>query len=453
MLKSEKKKNLTIVGGGITGLAAAYIAVINNWNVTILEAESDVGGLMRTFKIGGNRLECFYHHFFSHDKELTWLIKSLNLEKNLTFKKTTMGIFRDKKIYDFSTPLDLMKFKSIDIFDKLRFALSTLYLGKLSSWRKMESVSAMEWFYKYAGRGATEAIWKPMLDIKFGTYSNEVPVSWMIGRLSQRMNSRDGTEESLGYIRGSMQTLTDEIKRELEKNNVKIITNAEVIDLRIEHNELKEIITSKNNFNNCHFLFTIPTSNIAKLVRKNNMPYADKLSEIEYFKALCLILVLKNKLSNIYWLNIADEGYPFGGIIEHTNFINPGEYNGLHISYLSRYYSKKEALSNMNNSEIEEIMMKGIKRIYPDFKLSDVLDLYMYKTDTAATLCDLNFSGKVPKCKTPIGNMYIASMPHVYPDERSCNNSIRVAAEACRVMGMDSSFVPYGSSLSGKIGF
>jgi len=44
-------------------------------------------------------------------------------------------------------------------------------------------------------------------------------------------------------------------------------------------------------------------------------------------------------------------------------------------------------------------------------------------------------------------------MAHVYPDERSVNNSIRVAAEAVKTLGYDSSAVPLGRSLSGRIGF
>jgi hypothetical protein len=48
--------------------------------------------------------------------------------------------------------------------------------------------------------------------------------------------------------------------------------------------------------------------------------------------------------------------------------------------------------------------------------------------------------------------MWLANMVHIYPDERSVNNAIRVSAEACRVMGMKTSFIPEGRSLSGKIG-
>jgi hypothetical protein len=46
----------------------------------------------------------------------------------------------------------------------------------------------------------------------------------------------------------------------------------------------------------------------------------------------------------------------------------------------------------------------------------------------------------------------MAAMPHVYPDERSTNNSIRIAAAAIAAMGMDSSFVPEGTSLASKYG-
>jgi hypothetical protein len=44
-------------------------------------------------------------------------------------------------------------------------------------------------------------------------------------------------------------------------------------------------------------------------------------------------------------------------------------------------------------------------------------------------------------------------MAHVYPDERSANNSIRIAAEACKVMGISAEIIPQNASLSGKIGF
>lgn len=97
-------------------------------------------------------------------------------------------------------------------------------------------------------------------------------------------------------------------------------------------------------------------------------------------------------------------------------------------------------------------MTAPLARIYPQYRPEHIDKIHVFRTLTAATVCDRNFSKKVPAARSPLGNFYVTSMAHVYPDERSCNNSIRVAAEVCRVMGLDIPHVPKGASLSGQIG-
>ena len=92
IVKNKNVKKLTIIGGGITGLATAYLASKQKWDVTVLEGSSKMGGLLNTFPIGENRLEFYYHHFFTHDAEILWLCKELGVQKKLFFRKTTMGV-------------------------------------------------------------------------------------------------------------------------------------------------------------------------------------------------------------------------------------------------------------------------------------------------------------------------------------------------------------------------
>jgi protoporphyrinogen oxidase len=164
-------------------------------------------------------------------------------------------------------------------------------------------------------------------------------------------------------------------------------------------------------------------------------------------------LKLNKPLSDIYWLNVAEEEFPFGGVIEHTNFISPKVYNGKNIVYLSRYFALDEAIADLNEEEIKKIMTDKLNKIYPNFHSDDIEDIYVFKSNTAAPVIHLNYSETVLPCNLPINNLYLANMMHIYPDERSVNNSIRVASEACRVMGIPSNFVPKGNSLAGKIGF
>ena len=446
------QKKITIIGGGITGLAAAYLAVKDGWKVTLLEGSAQLGGLMSTFQIGGNRLEHYYHHAFTNDAELLWLLRELNLSDEIEFKKTTVGIFRNNKIYNFNGLNDLLRFAPLGTVDKLRFLLTSVYLGKLTSWEKWEGVSALEWFYKYTGKNVTDSIWRPLLQIKFGSHANKVPAAWMVGRLKQRMNSRKGTKEQLGYLKGSLQVLTDTLVKKLKTQGVEVILNARLEKLLVKNNTLDGVETTNGIFNDSLFLATIPTTHLTPLLRENASEYAEELSRIEYSGAVCTIIEMDRPLSDIYWLNIADPGFPFGGIIEHTNFISPHNYNGRHILYLSRYFAHTDDIALSSKKEILDLMIAPLTRINPEFNESWIKNTYVFRTDTAATICGLNYSHIVPNCKTPIKNMFIVNMSHIYPDERSCNNAIRTAAQACNKIGINAAMVPRGTSLSGHIG-
>ncbi|MBI5741706.1 MAG: FAD-dependent oxidoreductase [Nitrospirae bacterium] len=446
------RKKITIIGGGITGLSSAYLAAKDGWEVTLLEGGPQLGGLMSTFQIGGSLLEHYYHHCFTNDAELLWLLRELNLSDRIDFKKTTVGIFRNNKIYDFNGLKDLLGFTPLGAADKIRFLLTSIYLGKLTDWRKWEGVSALEWFYRYTGRNVTDSIWRPLLEIKFGSHADKVPAAWMVGRLKQRMNSRKGTGEQLGYIEGSLQILTDTLERSLTNLGVKIILNARLTKLVIKANTLCAVETTRGPYTGGLFLATIAATHLTPLLRETASEYADELSRIRYSSAVCTILEMDRPLSHIYWLNIADPGFPFGGIIEHTNFISPDKYNGSHILYLSRYFAGDADIASATNSEILHRMIAPLNRINPRFNESWIKNTYVFRAKTAATICGLNYSGIVPNCETPVKNMYVVNMSHIYPDERSCNNAIRTAARACRKVGIKSSMVPLGSSLSGQIG-
>lgn len=446
-------KDLTVVGGGITGLAAAYIAAKSGLKVRVLEGSNSFGGLIKSFELGGTELECFYHHFFLHDKELNWLLKELNLEGKILSKQTSMGVYTQGTVFKFSTLWDLLRFKPLNLIGKARFVLCTVYLGMFSKWRKNEHISALKWFQKWSGKKVTESIWQPLLKVKFGRFSETVPLSWMIGRLRQRFGSREAGSEKLLYLDGSLDVLLQALLERLNSLNVELVLNAKVEDLIVNDNQLKGVKANNIDYLSKQTLFTIPSNIINQLANNYDKNFHQKNFNIEYFGAVCVILELTESLSPVYWLNIADQNSPFGGIIEHTQFIPSSNYNNRHVVYLSKYFSLDEEIATMSNSDIEDLMLKHIKTIFPAFKSESIMNTHVFKSNTAATVCDLNFSKKVPSVKSDIENLFICNMAHVYPDERSVNNSIRIASNACELMGIKTEFVPKGSSLSGQIGF
>ena len=442
-----------IIGAGATGLSLAYILARNSVEVVVVEAAAEPGGLLATFDVGdGHQLERFYHHFFTHDAEIHWLLGELGLRDAVEYRPTTMGLYRDGGIYPFNGPKDLLGLDCLSFAERIRFGLSSAMLAYLPGYSEREDEAALDWFRRRAGRSATSAIWEPMLRVKFGDAAGRIPLAWMAGRMRQRVRSRSGTQEKLGYLRGSMQVLVDRLVDELRRRGVTIHLGTKVESLELSGEGCTGVQIAGQTIHADAVISTVPTPVLAGLIRDTQPSYADALSEIRYMGALCTVLSMDQPLSPLYWLNVAAEGYDFGGVIEQTNFVSAKHYGDRHIVYLSRYLDADHPLWCMSDDEVLERQIGQLNEIFSTKVRNRLRQSWVFRGRYAAPVCDLGFAGRIPKFRSPVGNLYVASMCHVYPDERSVNNSVRVAAELAANMGLDASMVPRGLSSAAKYG-
>ena len=76
-------KRIVIIGAGPAGLTAAYELIKENkkgnkeYEVIILEAEKDVGGIAKTRRYKKNRMDLGGHRFFSKDERIMKFWKEL----------------------------------------------------------------------------------------------------------------------------------------------------------------------------------------------------------------------------------------------------------------------------------------------------------------------------------------------------------------------------------------
>jgi len=441
-----KQKHTYVVGAGITGLSVAYILSKKGNKVTILESSTEEGGLLGSFEIGGEPIEKYYHHFFTHDKELNWLIDELDLKHKVIKQKTSMGILYEDTLFPMNGVIDIIKLNFVPVVQRIKFLIFSFYMAYLCKWKKYEDTSALNWLSKYKGKQITNLIWEPLFNSKFGTYANEIPLSWLIGRLRQRAKSRSGSDEKLCYFDGGFKVLIDEIIKKLKDQNVEIVYNSKIKETNIKDGKIVSLLINEKsvNVNDSDVVFTTPHTILNQLVKSNKIK-----NNIEYFGVACCVLELKESLTDHYWINITNKKIPFGGVIEHTNFISKEKYSDTHIIYLSRYHTQDDEIARMNDNDVIQSFIKQLTILNPDFKEEYILKSHLFRSKYAAPVCGKMFSEKILNYKVE-DNLYIANMTHVYPDERSTNNSIRIALDCVKTMGINFEPIKNSNSLAGK---
>ena len=425
-----------VIGGGLTGLTAAYELAKEGHEVVLFEREAYLGGQASTFEVAGARLERYYHHIFTGDKDIIALIEELGLTGRMLWLSSRVGFFYEGQIYDFVTPLDLLRFKPLGFFQRLRAGLVTLYLQRFGDWRKLEDFTAEEWIDRYAGRQAYQVIFRPLLRAKFGEFSDRVTMAWLYSKFKDRVGSRSKgmAKELLGYMEGSFQPFIDALASRITSLGGQILTDRGVEQVMVEEGRVRGVVAG-DEWPLDRVVATVPSFVFLDIAPGLPEQYAQQLREVSYQSALCLVLGIKDALSRIYWLNISDPTFPFVGVIEHTNLIPPERYNGKHILYLSNYVSRSDPLYAASGEELLTHYLSSLKQINPDFGPEWVEELWLFREDAAQPIITRGYSRRIPSHRTPVEGLYLANTAQIYPQDRGMNYSVRLGKTAAQLAG------------------
>ena len=333
------RPHVAVIGGGFCGLAAAYELGRRGVRATVLERDTEVGGLAGNFPAGGTRLEKFYHHWFTNDVHVMNLIAELGQSDQVLTRPTRTGTYYAHDFFKLSTPLDLLRFSPLPFFDRLRLGLLALRARRVKNWRALEDRTAANWLREMGGERVYRVVWEPLLQGKFGDLAEEVAAVWFWNKLKLRGGSRGrGGAERLAYYRGGFAALADALAQAIRDQGGEIRTGAPVNGLRVRDGRVTGVTTPEATLAADAVVATPALPVVADLVAPHaSGEYVDGLRRIRYLANICVVLELDRSLSDIYWLNVNDPGFPFVGVIEHTNFEPASTYAGRHIVYLSRY--------------------------------------------------------------------------------------------------------------------
>ena len=418
-----------IIGAGYTGLTIAKELVEKGQDVTIFEKQPYVGGMVNTIEIFNTRLEKYYRHIFKSDKEAIKLIKEMGLESELIWPATKMGYLSNKKPYLFGTPISLLKFKPLNLIQKLRFGFNVIHIKLINDYKKLEKVTAEKWLKDRIGDKVYSQVWEPLLISKFGEEKDQISMAWLWGKIKLRSTSSTPEGEQLGYIKGSYQKLTDNFYKYLLNKNVDIKLETSVKEVTKENDKYIVKYTRNEKEEKEEFdviVSTIDYKGFEKLFDKYmNEEEKQKIQKVNYTSARTMMIVANKSFTPFYWLNIGDNDIPFGGIIEHTNFIDKSNYDNNHILYISNYMTEDNKLYNVSKEELLKEYMKSLTKINKEFTMENIKDYYVFDEKYAQPIIECNYSEYIMNDKLEKEKIYLCTMPQIYPEDRGMNYAIK----------------------------
>ncbi|MCC7021526.1 MAG: NAD(P)/FAD-dependent oxidoreductase [Thermomicrobiales bacterium] len=437
--RSTDQQHIAVIGGGITGLTAAYRLAREGHRVTLWERGSQLGGQANAFPVAGSALERFYHHLFQSDRHIIALADEIGIGDRLVWLPSNVGYFADGRIWPLNGALDLLRLGFLPFHDRLRVGLVTAYLQRVRDWKRFERVTAERWLRRALGQRAYDRTFGAQLRAKFGSYHDQVAMVWFWGKIWLRTTSRRSPLEGerLGYFRGSFNVLVDALADAARQAGATLHAGCGPSEVRSVPGGGWELLFDDEKTAVDAVVVTTPSPILARLVPELPESYRRLLSGLEYEAAIVALLQLREPLSNIYWLNVADDDLPFTGVIEHTNFISPEEYGGKRFVYLSKYLEPDHPYFSLSDEALIETYIPFLQRINPRFDRSWIEESWVFRERAAQPIIPLNYGERIPDHRTGLPGLYLANTTQIYPEDRGTNYSVRLGNDIAALVSGD----------------
>jgi protoporphyrinogen oxidase len=430
---------VAIVGAGITGLSAAYDLLGAGHQVTLYEADSQTGGLATGFcdERWEWPLEKFYHHLFTSDKAMIRLVEEIGMRDRLFFPRPITSVMYQGQIVPFDSPKAWIAFPGFTWPDVARFGMVSAFLRFTRPWRRLEQYTADAWLRRWYGDKIYELVWRPLLIGKFGPYYQQANMAWMWARLHVR-------SPRLGYFEGGFQALVDRLTAVVRERGGVIHLNAPMQRVEAMADGRLRLTMQGRQETADRCLVTTSPALLSRMAPDLPPAYLGQLLNLKSMGAVVLTLALKRPLldkSRTYWLNIpaaspdkAQNDIPFLALVEHTNYIDRSHYGGDHIIYCGDYVLPDHPYLAMSQAELEKLFVSALPRVNPEFRPEWVRRSWLFRARYAQPVPFVNHSANIPALRTPMPNLYFASMSQVYPWDRGTNFAVEIGRQVAGLM-------------------
>lgn len=438
---TAERPHVVVIGGGPAGIKAAHSLVKRGVRTTVLESAPVLGGLASSFDLQGTLIERYYHFICRGDDHLVQTLDELGLGSKLHWRPSRMAYFVDGTLYPFLTPWELLRFKPLGFFDRIRAGLAVKWVQRLSE-EELAPRRAVQWLRQLFGDAAYRVIWDPLMRFKFAEYAEQVSAAWIWARMVRLSRSRRSVwREELGYIEGGSRTVLDGLGRDFERRGGRLVLNAQVEQILFADGRVAGARVGGETLHADALISTITPTRLRRLAPGLAGPYWDALGRVPAIGIFCLLLRLREAITPFFWVNTNDRRVPFAGMIEYSNLNPLPELEGDHVLYVPQYLSSEDPRLAQSDEEIFRSYCDALALINPVFDTSWVRYWTVFRDRFAQPICLTDYRTTTPTVSTPVPNLFLTDSSQLHPHDRNISGSfgtgLEAAAGAARTVGLE----------------
>jgi protoporphyrinogen oxidase len=327
-----------------------------------------------------------------------------------------------------ATGIATLNYPGLSLLNRVRMGAVGAYLKFIArDWRALERTTAAAWTRRWMGERAYRAFVLPLIEGKFGPYTEEVNMAWLWARLKAR-------SFQLGYFVGGFQAFVDALLASVRRLGVTVTLSTPVSDLAplpAGGWRVTSALAGAEEFD--AVIVTGSPGLLGKLAPQLPPAYLGQLKGLRSMGAVVMTIALRHPLTDgLYWVNLPKDQFPFLALVEHTNFIEPEHYGGDHLVYCGDYLDPSHEYFRLSQDELLERFLPALKDVNPRFERSWVRAAWLHREPYAQPIVPVDHARNIPPLATPLPGLFWASMSQVYPWDRGTNFAVELGRDVAR---------------------
>jgi protoporphyrinogen oxidase len=336
---------------------------------------------------------------------------------------TSMGCFIDGRLHEWGNPYALLRFPGLNFVQKIRYGVLMFISTRRDRWDSLEHRNARDWITRWCGAAVYDRMWRPLFDLKFHQYVDDVSAAWIWRRIRRIGRSRRNLmQEELGYIEGGSETLVRALVDAIEAAGGQVVLSAPVTRILTEANQVTGVLAGGIEQPADAVICTVPTPFVPLLVPDLPEPAREAYRAIVNTGVVCVVLRLARSVSPHFWVNINDADIEIPGIIEFSNLRPCAD----HIVYVPYYMPASHPKWSWSEAAFIDDAFACLERINPALRRDELITAHVARLRHAQPICPPGFQVRLPPVQTAVAGLQIADTCFYYPEDRGIAESIRL---------------------------